>query len=54
MNSNSFNIPFNKPSLVGNEIKYVRDAVRRGQLAGDGALSREPFLVDGCATAIAH
>ncbi|MEO1047705.1 MAG: dTDP-4-amino-4,6-dideoxygalactose transaminase [Pseudomonadota bacterium] len=36
MNSNSFNIPFNKPSLVGNEIKYVRDAVRRGQLAGDG------------------
>lgn len=30
------NVPFNKPSLVGNEIKYVRDAVRRGQLAGDG------------------
>lgn len=29
-------VPFNKPSLVGNEIKYVRDAVRRGQLAGDG------------------
>ena len=32
----TFNVPFNKPSLVGNEIKYVRDAVRRGQLAGDG------------------
>lgn len=31
------NIPFNKPSLIGNEIKYIRDAVRRGQLAGDGA-----------------
>lgn len=29
-------VPFNKPSLVGNEIKYIRDAVRRGQLAGDG------------------
>lgn len=29
-------IPFNRPSLVGNEIKYIRDAVRRGQLAGDG------------------
>ncbi|MEM7721509.1 MAG: dTDP-4-amino-4,6-dideoxygalactose transaminase [Pseudomonadota bacterium] len=29
-------IPFNKPSLIGNEIKYIRDAVRRGQLAGDG------------------
>lgn len=30
-------VPFNKPSLVGNEIKYIRDAVRRGQLAGDGS-----------------
>ncbi len=30
------NIPFNKPSLLGNEIKYIRDAVRLGQLAGDG------------------
>lgn len=30
------NVPFNKPSLVGNEIKYIRDAVKRGQLAGDG------------------
>lgn len=29
-------IPFNKPSLIGNEIDYIRDAVRRGQLAGDG------------------
>ncbi|MCQ0090480.1 dTDP-4-amino-4,6-dideoxygalactose transaminase [Roseovarius sp. M141] len=29
-------IPFNKPSIVGNEIKYIRDAVRQGQLAGDG------------------
>ena len=34
-------IPFNKPSLVGNEIKYIRDAVRRGQLAGDGIYTRE-------------
>ncbi|MCB1337293.1 MAG: dTDP-4-amino-4,6-dideoxygalactose transaminase [Maritimibacter sp.] len=29
-------IPFNKPSLVGNEIEYLRDAIRRGQLSGDG------------------
>lgn len=29
-------VPFNKPSLIGNEIKYIRDAVRMGQLAGDG------------------
>ena len=34
-------IPFNKPSLVGNEIKYIRDAVRRGQLAGDGVYTRQ-------------
>jgi dTDP-4-amino-4,6-dideoxygalactose transaminase len=33
--------PFNKPSLVGNEIKYIRDAVSRGQLAGDGAYTRK-------------
>lgn len=37
MKVNEIDVPFNKPSLVGNEIKYVRDAVRRGQLAGDGA-----------------
>lgn len=29
-------IPFNRPSLIGNEIAYLRDAVQRGQLAGDG------------------
>lgn len=29
-------IPFNKPSLIGHEIDYIRDAVHRGQLAGDG------------------
>ena len=34
-------IPFNKPSLVGNEIKNIRDAVRRGQLAGDGHYTRQ-------------
>ena len=33
-------IPFNKPSLIGNEIDYIRDAVRRGQLAGDGHYTR--------------
>ena len=29
-------IPFNKPSLVGNEIEYIHDAIRRAQLSGDG------------------
>lgn len=30
------NIPFNKPSLIGNEISYLREAIQRGQLSGDG------------------
>ena len=29
-------IPFNKPFLTGNEIKYITDAHERGQLSGDG------------------
>lgn len=29
-------IQFNRPSIVGNEIKYIKDAVKRGQLSGDG------------------
>ena len=37
MDTSRSSVAFNKPSLVGNEIKYIRDAVRRGQLAGDGS-----------------
>lgn len=33
-------VPFNQPSLIGNEIKYIRDAVRLGQLAGDGTYTQ--------------
>jgi dTDP-4-amino-4,6-dideoxygalactose transaminase len=29
-------LPLNKPSLCGNEIRFIQDAVRRGQLSGDG------------------
>ncbi|MBM1172022.1 dTDP-4-amino-4,6-dideoxygalactose transaminase [Microvirga arabica] len=29
-------IPFNRPTLIGKEITYLRDAIRRGQLSGDG------------------
>jgi dTDP-4-amino-4,6-dideoxygalactose transaminase len=29
-------VPFNKPSVLGREFRYIRDAVRRGQLSGDG------------------
>lgn len=32
----SSQIPFNKPSLIGHEVRYIRDAIARGQLSGDG------------------
>jgi dTDP-4-amino-4,6-dideoxygalactose transaminase len=29
-------IPFNRPTIAGKELDYVREAIERGQLAGDG------------------
>lgn len=39
-------VPFNRPSIIGNEVKYIRDAIRRGQLSGDG------FYTKQCSAAI--
>jgi len=36
-----YRIPFNKPSLTGNELLYVADAIRRGHIAGDGSFTRK-------------
>ncbi len=33
-------IPFNRPSLVGNELDYIREAVELGHLSGDGQFSK--------------
>jgi dTDP-4-amino-4,6-dideoxygalactose transaminase len=33
-------IPFNRPSLAGKELDYIREAVSLGQLAGDGAFTK--------------
>jgi len=33
-------IPFNRPSLVGNELRYMSQAVARGQISGDGEFTR--------------
>ena len=33
-------IAFNRPTLVGREIEYIREAIRRGQLSGDGHFTR--------------
>ncbi len=32
-------IPFNKPYLSGNELEYIRDALLRGKISGDGYYS---------------
>ncbi|HET9225385.1 MAG TPA: dTDP-4-amino-4,6-dideoxygalactose transaminase [Thermoanaerobaculia bacterium] len=34
-------IPFNRPELSGRELEYMRDAVERGHLSGDGFYTRK-------------
>lgn len=34
-------IPFNLPSIAGKEIEHIKNAIERGQLAGDGHYSRQ-------------
>lgn len=33
-------IPFNKPDLAGNEQRYMREAIARGHISGDGEFTR--------------
>jgi dTDP-4-amino-4,6-dideoxygalactose transaminase len=33
-------IPFNKPSVAGRELEYVRAAIERGHISGDGAFTK--------------
>jgi dTDP-4-amino-4,6-dideoxygalactose transaminase len=35
----SHRIPFNKPAIVGDELRYIREAVESGHLSGDGAFT---------------
>jgi dTDP-4-amino-4,6-dideoxygalactose transaminase len=35
-----YRIPFNKPGLTGNELRYVADALTLGHSAGDGSYTR--------------
>jgi dTDP-4-amino-4,6-dideoxygalactose transaminase len=35
-----YRIPFNKPGLTGNELRYVADAITLGHCAGDGSYTR--------------
>ena len=36
----SYRIPFNKPTLVGAELRYLQDAIGRGHISGDGWYTR--------------
>lgn len=35
------NIPFNKPYLTGNEIKYIEEAVKSGKISGNGNFTKK-------------
>jgi len=37
---NPFDIPYNKPAVVGDEMAYMQDAVARGRISGDGEYSK--------------
>ena len=36
---NVYGIPFNKAGLVGNEIRYIVEALAQGHISGDGAFT---------------
>jgi dTDP-4-amino-4,6-dideoxygalactose transaminase len=38
---NKYRIPFNKPSLEGGELEYLRQAVASGHISGDGEFTRK-------------
>lgn len=34
-------IPFNKPFIIGNELKYIEEAVNSGKISGDGVFTKK-------------
>jgi len=34
-------IPFNKPFIVGNELRYIEEAVKSGKISGDGIFTKK-------------
>lgn len=34
-------IPFNKPFIIGNELKYIEEAVNSGKISGDGLFTKK-------------
>ena len=39
--SDKYAVPFNKASLVGDELRYIADAVAAGHISGDGPFTRK-------------
>ncbi len=37
----AYRIPFNRPSMVGNELAYIRESVLSGQISGDGLYTKK-------------
>ncbi len=40
-NNTKIRIPFNRPALTGNEMRYVSEAVARGHISGDGIFTKK-------------
>jgi dTDP-4-amino-4,6-dideoxygalactose transaminase len=36
----TYDIPFNRPAVVGDEMTYMQDAIARGRISGDGEYSK--------------
>ena len=34
-------VPFNRPAVVSKELEYIKEAIKRGQLSGDGYFTKE-------------
>ena len=34
-------IPFNKPFLIGSELKYIEEAVQSGKISGNGIFTQK-------------
>ena len=38
---NTYKIPFNKPTVSGNEVRYMREAIECGHISGDGCFTQK-------------
>ena len=37
----SYRIPFNRPALAGNELRYIQESVDSGRISGDGVFTEK-------------